>query len=76
VPYLNRLDRLLARAGLNATNARAGLTVILSGTADPSAGAGVAATVPALYLRANGTTTEIWLKTGAGNTAWTKQTSP
>lgn len=42
--------------------------VITAGTADPTAGAGVAEPVGSLYLRTN--TVEIYLKTGAGNTAW------
>lgn len=42
---------------------------ILYGAADPSAGAGVAALQPALYLRTG--TDQLWIKTGVGNAAWT-----
>lgn len=45
---------------------------IVSGTADPSAGAGVVAALGSSYHRANGAAGEFWVKTGAGNTAWTK----
>jgi hypothetical protein len=40
---------------------------LLSGAADPSIGAGVAAPVGSLYLRTDGT---LWIKTGVPNTAW------
>ena len=43
---------------------------IESGSADPSAGAGVAATQPALYFRTG--TDQVWLNNGAGDTAWTR----
>lgn len=49
---------------------------ILTGTADPSAGGGVAHPMPAMYLRNNSNVTELWLATGTGATAWTKQNSP
>jgi hypothetical protein len=42
---------------------------ILTGTATPSAGAGVAASIGSLYT--NTTTGQLYSKTGAGNTAWT-----
>ena len=42
------------------------------GTADPSAGAGVSAPVSALYHRNNAGVGELWVKTGAADTAWTK----
>lgn len=38
------------------------------GSADPTAGGGVAAPVGSIYLRTNGT---LWQKIGAGDTAWT-----
>ncbi len=38
-----------------------------SGSADPSAGGGVVAPIGSCYFRTDGT---IWVKTGAGNTAW------
>lgn len=46
--------------------------VLLSGTVDPSAGAGIEATVGSVFLRyASGATIgEFWLKTGGGDTAW------
>ncbi len=43
---------------------------LLTGSADPSAGGGVAATQPALYMRTG--TDQIWLNNGAGDTAWTR----
>ena len=49
---------------------------ILVGTADPTAGGGVAHPQPAIYLRDNSGTTEIWTPTGAGATAWQKVTIP
>lgn len=47
-----------------------GGVVVRRGAADPSAGAGVAAPRPALYVRTG--TDQLWLKTGSGNTAWTQ----
>jgi len=44
----------------------------IRGTADPSAAAGVAAALCSLYCRTNGAAGELWYKTGAANTAWTK----
>lgn len=45
----------------------------LTGSADPSAGAGVEATSPALYARVVAVeVTSLWLKTGAADTAWTQ----
>lgn len=49
---------------------------LLTGTADPTAGAGVSHPQPALYLRDNGGTTELWTPTGAGATGWQKVTIP
>lgn len=49
---------------------------ILIGTADPTAGGGVAHPQPALYLRDNAGVTELWTPTGAGTTAWQKITIP
>lgn len=43
---------------------------VLAGAADPTAGGGVAATRPAIYTRTG--TDQVYLKTGAGNTAWTR----
>lgn len=48
----------------------------LAGTVDPSAAAGVAATIGALYGRDNAGAGELWLKTGAGATAWTRVVVP
>jgi hypothetical protein len=45
------------------------------GESDPSAGSGVVAPVSSTFYRNSGgtdTVGELWLKTGAGNTAWTK----
>lgn len=42
--------------------------VLLSGAADPSVGGGVVATEGSVYLRTDGT---LWVKSGAGDTAWT-----
>ncbi len=47
-------------------------TAAIRGTADPSAGAGVAADAGTLYVRNNAGTYELWFKTAAGNTAWSK----
>lgn len=44
---------------------------IYSGSADPTAGGGVAHTEPALYLR-SGSPNQIWYSTGAGATSWGK----
>jgi hypothetical protein len=49
-------------------------STIIVGTADPSAGGGVIQPLGSLYLRKNDTAGELWCKTGAGNTAWTKVT--
>ena len=49
-------------------------TEIRQGIADPSAGAGIAAPRGSLYQR-NAATGELWLKTGAANTAWSKVTT-
>jgi hypothetical protein len=46
-----------------------GTVDLLDGSADPAAGAGVAAPTGSLYLR---TTGAAYVKTGAGNTAWTQ----
>jgi hypothetical protein len=46
------------------------------GTADPSAGAGVAAPIGATYRRNNSGAGELWFKTAAGATAWTRVTVP
>jgi len=43
---------------------------LLTGAADPSAGAGTAGAVGSAYYRT--TNGELWIKTGAGATAWTK----
>jgi hypothetical protein len=49
------------------------LTVgVFAGTADPSAGSGVVANAGSTYHRKNGTAGEVWIKTAAANTAWTK----
>jgi hypothetical protein len=45
-------------------------TTLISGTADPSAGGGVAAPIGSLYTRTGVGTGQLWIKTAAGNTAW------
>jgi hypothetical protein len=50
-----------------------GTTVsVLVGTADPSSDAGLIANPGSLYQRDNAGTGELWLKTGAADTAWQK----
>jgi hypothetical protein len=44
----------------------------IRGTADPSAAAGVAAALCSVYMRTNAAVGELWFKTGAADTAWTK----
>ena len=46
------------------------------GTVSPTAGAGIASPVGSLYLRDNAGAGELWFKTGAGDTAWTRVTVP
>lgn len=46
-----------------------GTVTLISGSADPSAAAGVAATTPALYVRTSDGS--LWSKTGVLNTNWT-----
>jgi hypothetical protein len=44
----------------------------IAGSADPTAGAGVVAGIGSLYFRTSGgATTSLYVKTGAGDTAWT-----
>lgn len=47
---------------------------LFHGTVDPSAGGGFAAPLASTYQRQNGTAGELWCKTGAGDTAWSKLT--
>lgn len=49
---------------------------LLFGTVDPTAGGGLSHPFPCLYLRANGSSGELWLSSGAAATAWTKVTVP
>ena len=44
---------------------------VLKGTADPSS-PGVAAAEGSIYMRTTGGAGQLWLKTGAANTAWTR----
>lgn len=44
----------------------------LVGTVDPTVGGGLVAEVGSTYHRNSGGTGELWLKTGAGDTAWSK----
>ena len=46
-----------------------GTTLLLNGAADPTAGGGVVASIGSEYWRTTDATQ--WIKTGAGNTAWT-----
>lgn len=62
----------IADGTITASMLDASIQGITSGTADPSAGAGIAATPGALYLRNNAGSGEVWLKTAAGDTAWTQ----
>lgn len=59
----------------SAWDAEHSVSGIYTGTADPTADAGVAHTMPAIYLRNNAGTVEIWLPTGTGATAWAKMVS-
>ena len=43
--------------------------LIISGSVDPSSGAGIAAGIGSIYLRSNG---ETWKKTNSANTDWSK----
>lgn len=52
------------------------LHMLKAGTADPSAGAGVASAIGSLYMRNNSGTGELWVKTAASDTAWTQVTLP
>lgn len=62
--------RTLVDSGLGSS----GLT-ILSGSVDPSAGAGVAASQPALYFRTSGGVGTCYVKVGAANTEWSRMTT-
>jgi len=43
---------------------------IITGSEDPSAGAGVAAPIGTIYARNTGTAGTLWLKTTAADTSW------
>jgi hypothetical protein len=45
---------------------------VVAGVADPSAGGGVAAPEGTIYLRFVATAGQVWIKTGAANTAWSQ----
>lgn len=45
---------------------------LIAGTADPTAGGGVAAQLASFYLRQNAGVGSAWLKVGAANTAWSQ----
>lgn len=47
-----------------------GITM-LTGSVDPSAGAGLAAEMPAMYMRVTGGAGTMWYKSGAEDTSWT-----
>lgn len=61
-----RINRIAIGAGATAPE-------VLSGTADPSAGGGVAANLNSMYFRTG--TAQWWHKVGAGATAWVLSTS-
>jgi len=46
------------------------------GATDPSAGAGIAAPVSSIGMRNNAGVGELWVKTGAVDTAWTLNATP
>lgn len=52
------------------------VAILAQGTVDPSAGAGVPAAVASTYHRDNAGAGELWLKTGATDTAWTRVVVP
>jgi len=66
----------LDMGGQNIDNIGGNNIEVRSGTAAPSGGAGVAATIGSLYGRDNGGVGELWVKTGAADTAWTQVTIP
>jgi hypothetical protein len=74
LPYSYGDDGTLLHAALSAIADTLGM--ILFGTDDPTSGAGVAHRMPAIYLRNNSGTVEIWTPTGAGATAWQQVTIP
>lgn len=51
-----------------------GTIEILSGSVDPSDGAGVAAPIGSLYVRLFSSTAQLWLKIGSGDDDWIYQT--
>lgn len=50
----------------------AGGPVVLSGAADPSAASGLAAPEGSVYMRTTATAGQVWIKTGAADTGWTR----
>lgn len=65
---------LLDAGGIHVAN-DASKPVILSGSVDPSAGAGVVAPISSIYLLSTGGVGSFWQKTGAGDTAWVNVTA-
>ena len=55
---------------LSASEILLNAVMLLDGSTDPSTGGGVVAPIGSLYLRSG--TGQMWQKTGAGNTAWSK----
>lgn len=55
---------------LTATQIKLNIVDLIDQASDPSSGGGVAAAIGSFYLRSG--TGQAWLKTGAGNTAWSK----
>ena len=62
-----RLAGLHIGSGVAATD-----PIVTSGSADPSAGAGVAAPEGSMYMRTTAAAGQVWIKTGAADTAWTR----
>jgi len=48
-----------------------GVSLVIAGTADPSAGSGVPAALGTLYERDLSGATQLWQKTGTADTSWT-----
>lgn len=65
--------RTVATQGAALTITQASVAAgIFVGTVDPSAGGGVVASEGSIFLRDAGTAGSLWIKTGAGATAWTQ----
>lgn len=68
--YFNQIDKALRNTTF--PELTVGTVCILSGTGDPGAGSGTVAPQGSMFLRTDGSTsTTLYVKTGAGDTAWT-----